>query len=124
MSHDTITTENQTTRRELLFRVAAGLPLSSFLVQQAGYAQTANEVTTPTGLIVRGRQPDNLESPFAELTEFYTPNERFYVRSHFAVPTLDVQNWRLRVEGAVDRPLELSYADLLALTSRTVDPTL
>lgn len=116
--------ETNSGRREFLLRIAAGIPLSSLLLQKATYGQVASDNRSASGLIVRGQQPDNLESPFADLTDFYTPNERFYVRSHFAVPTLDAQTWRLRVEGAVDRPLDLSYSDLLALPSRTVDATL
>lgn len=116
--------ETHNARREFLVRAATGFPLSYLLLQQFAHAQTTADEKSPSGLIVRGRQPDNLESPFAELTDFYTPNERFYVRSHFAVPTIDVSTWRLRVEGAVERPLELSYTDLLALPSRTVDATL
>src|SRR5437660_354644 len=38
------------------------------------------------GLIVRESEPQNLEFPFASLQSFLVPNERFYVRNHFARP--------------------------------------
>ena len=37
-----------------------------------------------------------------------------------AVPRLDTAGWSLRVFGAVSRPLEISWDDLLALPQRTV----
>jgi DMSO/TMAO reductase YedYZ molybdopterin-dependent catalytic subunit len=79
---------------------------------------------TSGGLIVRERNPDNLEMPFDTLDGFLTPTERFYVRSHFTAPALDARDWKLRVVGAVKRPLELSYNELLALPSRTAAVTL
>jgi DMSO/TMAO reductase YedYZ molybdopterin-dependent catalytic subunit len=71
------------------------------------------------GLIIRQRDPENLEYPFASLDRFLTPNDRFYVRNHFAVPTLEAGSWRLRVEGTVLQPLELTLEDLRKMPSRT-----
>jgi DMSO/TMAO reductase YedYZ molybdopterin-dependent catalytic subunit len=70
-------------------------------------------------LIVRSREPENLEFPFTQLNSFITSNESFYVRNHFPQPRVDGRAWRLRVEGAVDRPLELSLDDLRGMASRT-----
>ncbi|MBU6399282.1 MAG: molybdopterin-dependent oxidoreductase, partial [Verrucomicrobia bacterium] len=72
------------------------------------------------GLIVREREPENLEYPFSALNSSLTRNEQFFVRSHFPVPQIDVQSWRLRVEGHVERPLELTYAGLTRLPARTL----
>jgi sulfite oxidase len=41
-----------------------------------------------------------------------TPADSFYGRNHGPIPVLDSQAWRLRVDGLVDRPLELSLGDL------------
>jgi DMSO/TMAO reductase YedYZ molybdopterin-dependent catalytic subunit len=73
----------------------------------------------PARLIVRNREPENLEFPFTTLNSFITPNESFYVRNHFPRPRLEVRSWRLRVEGAVDRPLELSLDDVRGMATRT-----
>ena len=91
------------------------------LVQTAG-AQRAQ--TRFPGLIIRQRQPENLEFPFDTLDTFLTPNERFYVRSHFATPALDASSWRLRVEGAVERPYEIGYDELRKMEARTAPATL
>ena len=63
-------------------------------------------------MIIREKEPANLEMPFSALDSFITPSDKFYVRSHFAVPEIDLASWRLRIEGAVARPLEFSHADL------------
>lgn len=76
------------------------------------------------GLIVRQVSPDNLESPFDALDAVVTPTEQFYVRSHFAVPALTAADFRLRVEGRVAQPVQLSYDELLGMPSRTVTATL
>src|SRR5207248_106852 len=68
--------------------------------------------------------PDNLEFSFPTLDSFITPNEQFYVRNHFAAPALEARSWRLKVEGAVRRELELSYDELRRLPARTVTATL
>jgi DMSO/TMAO reductase YedYZ molybdopterin-dependent catalytic subunit len=75
-------------------------------------------------MIIREKEPANLEMPFAMLDGFITPNERFYVRCHFPIPQIEVRDWRLKIEGAVDRPLELTYDELLKMKTRTVVATL
>ncbi len=75
-------------------------------------------------MIIREKEPANLEMPFGTLDDFITPNDRFYIRSHFPVPQIDRSTWRLRIEGAVESPLELSYDDLCGLPSTTIPATL
>lgn len=46
---------------------------------------------------------------------FRTPAEYFYrIDTALRVPQLNPDTWRLRISGMVERPLTLSYADLLA----------
>jgi DMSO/TMAO reductase YedYZ molybdopterin-dependent catalytic subunit len=77
-----------------------------------------------TTLIPRETNPDNLEFPFHTLDSFLTPNDRFYVRNHNAVPTIEAKKWRLNVVGAVKKPLELTYDQLLDLPAETLTVTL
>jgi DMSO/TMAO reductase YedYZ molybdopterin-dependent catalytic subunit len=72
------------------------------------------------GLIVRDRDPENLEFPFFALNSAITPNEQFFVRSHFPVPKMDLNTWRLKVGGLVDRPLEFTFDELTRLPTQTV----
>ena len=76
------------------------------------------------GKIVRGEDPLNLEMPFEKLDGFITPTEAFYVRTHFPIPEIDKNKWRLRVEGEVKKPFEINYEELLKLESRTIPVTL
>ncbi len=63
-------------------------------------------------LIVRSARPEDLEMPVSGFDHFITPIERFFVRSHVAVPTVDLAQWRLKVDGHVSTPLTLSMDDL------------
>ena len=105
------------TRRTLLGASIAALPLARAVAAQSPSA--ASSQSTVQGLIVREQEPRNLESPASALRELVTPTERFYVRSHFAVPTIEPAAYRLKIEGAVDRPVELSLDDLTRMPSRT-----
>ncbi len=106
-------------RRTFLRGTAASLPLA-----WAATGLPAAEPAPVRGLIPRQKNPDNLEAPFAELEGFLTPNDLFYVRSHFKMPQLEARAWRLRIEGAVARPIELNYDQLRRLPARTVTATL
>jgi DMSO/TMAO reductase YedYZ molybdopterin-dependent catalytic subunit len=46
------------------------------------------------------------------------------VRTHFPIPKIDKKDWRLHVEGEVERPYDLRYDDLLKMKSRTMVATL
>jgi DMSO/TMAO reductase YedYZ molybdopterin-dependent catalytic subunit len=71
------------------------------------------------GLIIRQKQPTNLEPPYLEVESYLTPRGLFYVRSHFPAPSLDLASYRLRIEGAVKNPLSVSYRELRDLPSET-----
>jgi DMSO/TMAO reductase YedYZ molybdopterin-dependent catalytic subunit len=76
------------------------------------------------GLIIRQREPRNLEFPFDRLDSYLTPVESFYVRSHFHAPELQRDSYRLSVEGAVKNPLSITYEELRRLPAKTVVATL
>src|SRR6202043_1154426 len=78
----------------------------------------------PVGLIIRQKDPNNLEMPFDQLEDFITPSELFYIRSHFPPPKLNPLTYRLSISGAVRNELGLSYADMRAMPSRTCVATL
>jgi DMSO/TMAO reductase YedYZ molybdopterin-dependent catalytic subunit len=82
------------------------------------------DIKMRNGKIVRSEEPLNLEMPFEKLDGFITPTEAFYVRTHFPIPKIDKNKWRLRVEGEVKKPFELGYDELLKLESRKIPVTL
>ena len=69
-------------------------------------------------MILQRSRPPLLETPFEVFDQgVFTPNDRFYVRWHWAViPTqVDVDSYRLTVRGHVDKELSLSLKDILAM---------
>ena len=76
------------------------------------------------GKIVRSEDPLNLEMPFENLDGFITPTKLFYVRTHFPIPKIDQNKWRLRIEGEVERPFEINYGELIKLESAKIPVTL
>ena len=50
----------------------------------------------------------------AGVTPFITPNGKFYkIDTTFVSPRVDLNDWRLKIHGRVEHPLELSFDDLL-----------
>ena len=76
------------------------------------------------GKIILSEEPLVLETPLEKLDRFITPTKSFYVRTHFPVPKIDQNKWRLRVEGEVETPFEINYDELLKLESQKIPVTL
>ena len=76
------------------------------------------------GKIVLSEQPLVLETPLEKLDSFITPTKSFYVRTHFPIPKIDKNKWRLRIEGEVEKPFEINYDDLIKLESQKIAVTL
>ncbi len=59
------------------------------------------------------------------ISSFYTPNNSFYrVDTDLVLPQVPPDQWTLRISGMVDRPVELSFADLLRQPLTEADITL
>src|SRR3954453_18566793 len=80
--------------------------------------------TSMAEMITRETTPLNLEMPFSSLRDFITPNDRFYVRGHFPIPEIEAETWRLKVEGEIARPMELSYDELREMPAQTITATM
>ncbi len=67
-------------------------------------------------------RPLDLETQIKDLRPYLTPNAAFFIGSHFGPPSdlPTAQNYRLKVEGEVDKPLSLSLRDLRAMPQRSV----
>jgi DMSO/TMAO reductase YedYZ molybdopterin-dependent catalytic subunit len=53
-----------------------------------------------------------------------TPADELFVRNHFDEPTLLLRSWKLRVEGHVARPLDLTFSDLLEMPPTKLEAVL
>lgn len=106
------------TRRAFVLGAAGAIPAlymslsaASFAAQSSAGIRLGNN-GGPPGTISRQRQPDNVEFPFGTLDTFYTPNEQFYIRTHFRVPEIAAKDWKLSITGAVKHPFTITYDEL------------
>jgi len=84
----------------------------------------SDQKSSPLGLIMRQREPTNLETPMDRIDSFLTPTELFYIRSHFTAPTVELSSYRLHVDGAVKSPFALTYDALRDMPSQSRVATL
>ena len=78
-------------------------------------------------LITIESSPYNAESPLSVQAQPITPAPLFYVRNHGNVPPVaqaDAEAWRLRVQGALQKPAEWSLAQLRELPRHEVTMTM
>ncbi len=66
-------------------------------------------------LILLTDRPVQVETPRHYFRTVFTPNEAFYVRWHLGeIPnSVDLAEWKLRVEGNVNKPVAFSLSDLM-----------
>jgi len=108
-------------RREFLATLARAGATSMALTVLPRWARAA----APAGMIERADWPEHWETTIASLGRAWiTPNDRFFVRSHFPVPAVDAASWRLQVTGLVRTPLTLSLAELRAMPGAEAAHTL
>ncbi|MEX2365213.1 MAG: molybdopterin-dependent oxidoreductase, partial [Pseudohongiellaceae bacterium] len=55
------------------------------------------------------------------IDSFYTPNDDFYIIQHYNQPQIAAEDYRLRITGMVDNPLELSMADIMSRPRVEID---
>jgi len=67
-----------------------------------------------TDLILLTSRPPQLETPVDYFKQYITPNDALFVRWHISqIPTsLDLNQWRLKVGGNIEKELALSMEDL------------
>ncbi len=64
--------------------------------------------------------PVNAETPLELLTDYITPTELFFVRSHWIPHTPDLRAWHLTVDGEVEKPMQLTLDELRKLPTSEV----
>ncbi len=75
-------------------------------------------------MILRRDRPLNLEAPRQALGSWLTPNNLFYVRSHYDNPDVNLSDWRVAIGGEVDRNVDLSFKTIQQLPKVTIVCTL
>jgi sulfite oxidase len=117
-------------RRDLLVRAAqtgAAITLSQILPNELTNAFAQNVIKGKEKLIVRSLRPEDLETPVGLLNSWITPNDLFYVRHHTYAPRVDEQaakEWKVQVDGEVERPTTVTLEELKKLPKASVTVTL
>ncbi len=108
--------ESASVSRRTFWKRAAQVLGGLAVWRQVRPAVAQQAVSPETGQqTVRVMRPYDAETPVREFTSYVTPNHRFFVRSHFGPPAPELiaeANWRLRVGGLIEHPLELTLKDL------------
>jgi DMSO/TMAO reductase YedYZ molybdopterin-dependent catalytic subunit len=101
-------------------RAGAGVMLGLLAHRSAGGAGAAPAAQdAESRLRVFSTSPPIAGTPLERLEGYLTPNPLFFVRNHFATPTIQSSDWSLTVDGAVERSLNLGFDDLRRLPSRS-----
>jgi DMSO/TMAO reductase YedYZ molybdopterin-dependent catalytic subunit len=91
------------TRRDLLLLPGAGLLISS--------------ASGTSG-------PQNLSYPLRGIQGSITAPNLFFVRDHFTEPDVSLETWKLRIEGRVNRPYDVTFSDLVELPTKKIEAVL
>src|SRR5579863_1809044 len=83
----------------------------SFFLASAGTLLGAGD-RPKQDMVVRAMRPEDLEMALSGFSDYITPIEHFFVRTHVYMPTVNVNEWRLKVEGEVGTPLTLALEEL------------
>ncbi len=115
-------TVKEGTRRSFLMLAGAAGVVSVAAAGTAGAIRAGSNGASRIAKLVLPRAkkvtPLPAQQPFevSGLSPYVTPNADFYrIDTALFVPRIDERNWKLQVKGMVDRPLSLSYDDLLGM---------
>jgi sulfane dehydrogenase subunit SoxC len=131
-------TSDKLTRRTLLATAAAGLGTAMVRgnadAAQTGATTTADSVDErrlvsdlgqrsphekPRRLVMNVDPNSVSKTPLQDLDGIITPSDLHYERHHTGVPAIDPDQYTLRVEGLVERPMTFSLQALKTLPERT-----
>ncbi|WP_329425509.1 molybdopterin-dependent oxidoreductase [Streptosporangium sp. NBC_01495] len=119
-------------RRGLLTGALGGVALAGVagvagraLSGRAEVSAARGGVTLPRPVKPLAPLPAGVDFRIKGLSPFVTPNNDFYrVDTALVVPQVDPRDWTLTIHGMVDRPVELTFADLMKRAVVEADVTL
>ena len=84
-----------------------------------------SQVAIPDPTDAAGSFPQGLEAEYDGISPFRTPNEDFYrIDTRLSLPTVDIEDWTLTIDGDVDQQVTLSFDDLTEMDNIERDITL
>jgi len=115
-------------RRKFLTRgmqlLGSALVPSSLLADLLQGGPTAGGALQADDLIWYSSRYLTAEMPMDQLNSCITPTKNFFVRNNLLMPEIDLDRWRLRISGEVEKPLEFTFGDLRQLSTASVANTL
>ncbi|KGN36216.1 oxidoreductase [Knoellia subterranea KCTC 19937] len=115
------TGEPSPTGRRAFLLGAGGATVGAVGIGALGQKLTVDAVapstlTLPAPSTALAPLPTGLESRVKGLEPWRTPNADFYrIDTALVIPRVDVDEWRLSIDGEVDSPFEVSYSELVAM---------
>ena len=107
------------TRRETLKRGLAASSLLAFLPELPALAQGETDVPfTDYPANYKSNSNPNAGNRFLDIRNIdgqITPNDQFFFIQHYNRPEIDASAYRLKLTGLVNKPMELTVADLKAM---------
>src|SRR5262245_8613363 len=94
-------------RRDFLFQFVS---LPTVLAVTANNPQAFALAQSPPVTIANAS--NSRAFPFDKLNSWITPNEQFFVRSHFGIPKINSSHWTIEITGAVERPRTFSLEEI------------
>lgn len=91
------------------------LPRRHFILLMGGGLLQPATGRTKRDMLVRSARPQDLEMPLSGFSDYITPVDHFFVRTHVYTPRVATNEWRLVVDGAVATPLTLTMGDVRRL---------
>jgi sulfane dehydrogenase subunit SoxC len=110
------------TRRQVLKLMAAGLGAAAaggvipVTMRQAWATCSGVVKPTPPDLFITLGTNREMRWEAMRARGYLVPKELFFVRNHTCTPHIDLDTWRLRIEGSgIQNPLELTYDDIVSM---------
>jgi DMSO/TMAO reductase YedYZ molybdopterin-dependent catalytic subunit len=95
---------------------AAAGGLGDVLLRRFSIASSRAQVRLPAAAVRAPAVPAGTDLRIAGLTPFFTSNASFYrVDTDLVLPQVAPETWTLRIDGMVDREIEISFAELLRM---------
>ncbi len=121
---------SRTTSRRTLLGAAGAVTLLAGLTGWAGVRiervrTRLGDIMLPAPADPAPALPVGLERVFSGISDFQTPTDSFYrVDVNLTLPIVPVDEWDLRIDGAVDHPFTLTFDELAAMPLIERDITL
>jgi DMSO/TMAO reductase YedYZ molybdopterin-dependent catalytic subunit len=115
-------------RRQFLIgagAVAMGAAGAAAFGQKLSAVDSVSQTRLPVPADAAGAFPKGVEGKVPGISPLRTSNGAFYrVDTNLTVPRVDAARWLLRVDGMVERPMTLTYRQLMAMPMIESDITL